>query len=464
MESDGIWWEVIVIGVAMLLYGICDGTEVALLTAQKRRLQEWKDRGKRGAAVAIQLRDMPHRALTTLRIIMTGVGVLAAVVAGILAVHDIAPWVRARWVVPGVHWWSTPLALGVTIGVLTYVTLVVGQILPRAIALQHAEAVLCRVARPLLGVTNVLGVLRALLTASATVFLWVMRQPQPPELVAVTTITEEDVTTMVREGAERGIFEEVEHELIEGVFEFTDTAVREIMVPRVHMQALELSTPPQDVLHKMGDIGHSRVPVYSGDLDHVVGVLYFKDLLRALSEERPWTLHSLLHPPLFVPETVQISQLLRMLQQRRLNMAMVVDEHGGVAGMVTIEDLLEQLVGDIADEDEPEPDAQVVQLPDGALAIQGSMPLWDLRERYGLPVQECSDYQTLAGFLLARLGRVPQGGEAVIEQGYRFTVVDMDGPRIVRIKVEHYAMEDRESPMADPLPTQSAAQDTPKAM
>ena len=455
MESDGIWWEVIVIAVAMLLYGVCDGTEVALLTAQKSRLQQWKNNGNRGAAVAMQLRETPHRFLTTLRIIMTGVGVSAAVVAGVVAVYDIAPWIRAHWVLPGVYWWATPLALGLTIGVLTYVALVVGQLLPRAIALQHAEAVLCRVARPLLGLTKIFGWLRVLLTASATVFLWLMRQPRPPELVAVTAITEEDVTMMVREGAERGIFEEVEHELIEGVFEFTDTAAREIMVPRVRMQALELSTPPQDVLRKVGDIGHSRVPVYSGDLDHVVGVLYFKDLLRALSEGRSWTLHSLLHPPLFVPETVQISQLLRMLQQQRLNMAMVVDEHGGVAGLVTIEDLLEQLVGDIADEDEPEPDAQVVQLPDGSLAVQGGIPLWELRERVGIPVQESSDYQTLAGLLLARLGRVPQGGESVIEQGYRFTVVDMDGPRIVRVKVEPYTTEGFEQPVVESPSTRS---------
>jgi putative hemolysin len=286
------------------------------------------------------------------------------------------------------------------------------------------------------------GGLRILCTASLTTVLWLLRQPRLAELASTVAITEEDVTTMVREGAERGIFEEVEHELIEGVFEFTDTAAREIMIPRVRIQALEIATPPDEVIRKMGDNGHSRVPIYRGDLDHVVGVLYFKDLLRVISEERPWTLRSLLHQPLFVPETVQISRLLRTLQQRRLNMAMVVDEHGGVAGLVTVEDLLEQLVGEIADEDEPPPNAQIVQLPDGSLVIQGSVPLSDLYERFDLPVEASSDYQTLAGLLLARLGRVPQGGETIVEQGYRFTVVDMDGPRIVRIKVEPYTPEE----------------------
>ena len=158
-------------------------------------------------------------------------------------------------------------------------------------------------------------------------------------------MTEEDVTSLVREGAERGIFEEVEQELIEGVFEFTDTAAREVMVPRVRMQALEVSTPPEEVTRRLVDIGHMRVPVYRGDLDHIVGILYFKDVLRVVIENQPWTVQSLLHLPLYVPETVQISRVLRTLQQRHLNMAIVVDEHGGVAGLITIEDLLEQTRG-----------------------------------------------------------------------------------------------------------------------
>jgi putative hemolysin len=454
MESDNIWGEVILIGLAMLLYGICNGAEVALLSAQKSRLQQWKDDGKQGAATALRMRETPERFLITIRIAMAGIGIFAAVLAGALAVRDMAPWMVAQWPLPGMEWWVVPLSLVLMIGILTYTALVFGQLLPRAIALQHRESALCWVARPLATLTRLSGVVYTVLTVSATVVLWLFRQRYPPESASITSITEEDVTTMVREGAEQGIFEEVEHELIEGVFEFTDTAAREIMVPRVRIQALEVTMPPQEVIRKMGDIGHSRVPVYSGDLDHIVGVLYFKDVLRAISEERLWTLGGLLHPPLFVPETVQISQLLRTLQQRRLNMAMVVDEHGGVAGLVTIEDLLEQLVGDIADEDEPGPDAQIVHLPDGSVVIQGSMPLWELGERFALPVEESSDYQTLAGLLLTRLGRVPQGGESITKQGYRFTVVDMDGPRIVRVKVEPYTSEEMgdrsvESPSED---------------
>jgi putative hemolysin len=436
MESDTLWGEIVLIGLAMLLYGMLSGTEVALRSAQKRRLQQWQEEGRAGAAAAVLMRDAPERFLITLQIAMTGIGVFAAVLAGAVASQEVAPRLAAWWPLPRLAAWAQPLTLALVIGVLTYMALIVGQIVPRAIALQHPERLLCWLASPLSVLTRVCGVFRVGLTASLAVVWWILGQRHSLESGMTAPITEEEVTTIVREGAARGIFEAVEHELIQGVFEFTDTAAREIMVPRVDIQALEVTTPPPDVMRKLSDIGHSRVPVYSGNLDHIVGVLYFKDVLRVLAEEHAWDLSSLLHPPLFVPETVQISLLLRTLQQRHLNMAIVVDEHGGVAGLVTIEDLLEELVGEIRDEDEPEAGAEIVHLPDGSLVIQGSVPLRELRERLALPVEESSDYHTLAGLLLARLGCIPQGGETVVEQGYTFTVVDMDGPRIVRIKVE----------------------------
>src|SRR5499427_8683182 len=330
------------------------------------------------------------------------------------------------------------------IALLTYVMLIFGQLVPRAIAQQYPERVACMFAPSCVALTRLCRVVRTGLIASATVVLWLGGQRCRPEFTSLIPITEEEVTTMVREGAERGIFEEVEQELIAGVFEFTDTAAREIMVPRVRMQALDVTTPTDEVVRHLTDIGHSRVPVYEGDLDHIVGVLYFKDVLRAIGTGQAWNMPSLLRPPLYVPEMVQISRVLRMLQQRRLNMAVVVDEHGGVAGLVTTEDLLEQLVGDISDEGEPEADALVTVLPDGAMIAQGDVPLWELRERYSLPLEESAHYHTLAGLLLARLGEIPQGGETIVEQGYAFTVVDMDGPRIARVKVEPHASEKAE--------------------
>lgn len=449
MTPDSIWTEVMLIGLAVLSHGVCQGVEVAIMAVRQSRRQQAVAAESPSAAAVGLIFESPERFLTTLQIGKTCCALFAAMLAGVAMLQEVAVWISRQPAGGDGTTWMLPLAFVLLLAGLTYVLLIVGQWVPQVIAQQYPDAVLRWLGRPLV-MMNRLGIgFRLLCTGSLAAILWLLGLPRLPVEGPVEAITEEDVTTLVREGAERGIFEEVEHELIEGVFEFTDTAAREIMIPRVRIQALEVDTPPDEVIHKMGDNGHSRVPVYRGDLDHVVGVLYFKDLLRVISEERAWTLRSLLHPPLFVPETVQISRLLRTLQQRRLNMAMVVDEHGGVAGLVTVEDLLEELVGEIADEDEPMPDAQIVQLPDGSLVIQGSMSLWDLHERLELPLEASPDYQTLAGFLLARLGRVPQGGETVVEHGYRFTVVDMDGPRVVRVKVERYMPEEKSERVAD---------------
>ena len=448
MES-GIWGKFIPIGVAMVLCGVFHAIEVALPAAQKNRLQRMKETGLRGAATALRIRENPGRHLATARLLVTLLGVVAAVLAGWLAVGDVAPWIAGRWP-SAVNFWTLPLALGLVTAVLTYVALVAGQNLPRALAQQYPEQVVRAGAGPLHVLTRCLGVFPAIVGWSSSLALRMLGLTGASGPVPTTpAMTEEDVTSLVREGAERGIFEEVEQELIEGVFEFTDTAAREVMVPRVRIQALEVGTPPEDATRRLADIGHMRVPVYRGDLDHIVGVLYFKDVLRVVIENQPWTVRSLLHPPLYVPETVQISRVLRALQQRHLNMAIVVDEHGGVAGLVTIEDLLEQLVGDLPDETQPEANAAVARLPDGALVVQGNTPLWDLREHHDLPVEEETDYQTLAGMLLMRLGHIPQGGESITEQGYTFTVVDMHGPRIARVKVEKRRQDE---PSSAPLP------------
>ncbi len=443
MESD-IWGEVILIVLSGLLYGTFESMEVAIRAAQKSRLLQWKEENRYGAAAALLMRETLEPFVMTLQIGLTCTSMAAAIGVGALTGGHILPWLLARWLWLDLTWWIGVLVL--TIALLTYIMLVCGQLVPRAIAQQHPERVACVFAPALVALTRLCRVVRTGLTASATVVLWLGGLRCIPEFTSLIPITEEEVTTMVREGAERGIFEKVEQELIAGVFEFTDTAAREIMVPRVRMQALDVTTPTDEVVRRLTETGYSRVPVYEGDLDHIVGVLYLKDVLRAIGEGRPWEMRRLLHPPLYVPEMVQISRLLRMLQQRRLHMAIVVDEHGGVAGLVTTEDLLEQLVGDIRDEGEPEADILVTVLPDGALVAQGSAPLWELRERYTLPLEESVHYHTVAGLLLARLGHIPQGGEAIVEQGYTLTVVDMDGPRIARVKIERRVAEETQSP------------------
>jgi putative hemolysin len=209
-----------------------------------------------------------------------------------------------------------------------------------------------------------------------------------------------------------------------------------VMVPRSEVHGIEAGVPPADILKQLVETGFSRMPVYQGDLDHVIGIVHIKDLLREVEKAQPPALTAIMHPAFFVPDSMQISDLLRELQSRRTHMAIVVNEFGTVVGLVTIEDLLEEIVGEIRDEFDVDEEQPVQELPDGSLLVQGSVPVTDLKERYGIPFEETADYRTIAGFILARLKRFPKGGEAITESGYKMTVVVLDGRRLRKIRIE----------------------------
>jgi putative hemolysin len=202
------------------------------------------------------------------------------------------------------------------------------------------------------------------------------------------------------------------------------------------VHAVEDTVSLRDILRQLVETGFSRMPVYQGDLDHVLGIVHIKDLLREVEKPQSASLATIMHPAFFVPDSMQISDLMRELQSRRTHMAMVVNEFGTVVGLVTIEDLLEEIVGEIRDEFDVDEEQPVQELPDGSLLVQGSYPLNDLKERYGLPFEETSDYRTIAGLVLARLKRFPKGGEAITSSGYKMTVVVLDGRRLRKIRIE----------------------------
>ena len=224
--------------------------------------------------------------------------------------------------------------------------------------------------------------------------------------------------------------------MILSVFEFADTAVKAVMVPRTEIHALDINSSAADAAKSFVESGFSRIPVYEGELDHVVGFLYNKDLFKALQEKTDFRIRDHLHPAFFVPSTLPISELLKQLQRRRLAMAMVVNEYGEIEGLATLEDLLEEIVGEIRDEYDREERGPLERLPDGSMVIQGFAQLKDLKTDFALPFEESSDYHTLAGFLLAKLKRIPRAGEWVEDNGYRLTIVDMEGRRIIKIKAE----------------------------
>jgi putative hemolysin len=210
------------------------------------------------------------------------------------------------------------------------------------------------------------------------------------------------------------------------------------MVPRVNVLALDVDTPPAEVLRRVAEIGKSRIPVYRGSLEHPVGIVTIMDLFRALAAGRPIVLAELARPPLFIPETARISALLREFQRSRQSIALVVDEYGGLTGLVTMEDVIEEIVGEIRSEDEATP-AYVSRLPDGSFMVEAAAPVDAIRDALGVALPESPDYTTLAGFMLHALQTVPRPGASVVAGGYRWTAVEMAGPRIRKVRVERLA-------------------------
>lgn len=427
MES--IWVELVLIAVAILANGFFAGSEIALVSARPSRLGQLRQEGVRGAAAALALKERPETFLATIQIAITLVGVLASAVGGAAAVAVVTPWLIQAGVA---ETWARPLALGAVVLAITYCSLIVGELTPKAIALRNPERLATFVARPILWLSRLSAVPVRLLTASTRAVLRLLGLGRSQESPFVS---EEEVRYLLTEGAAKGIFEPVEQELVHNVFEFADTTVREVMVPRVDIQALDVETPPEQILRAATEIGHSRIPVYRESIEHPVGVVVIKDLLRSAALGEAPSLPALMHPPLFVPETARVSALLAEFQRTRQNLAMVVDEYGGVAGLVTVEDVLEEIVGELREERESV-SPLLSPLPDGSYVVDGAAPIWEVREALRLPATEAPQYNTVAGFIIYGLGTIPRPGASLAADGYRWTVVDVEGPRVTRVKIE----------------------------
>jgi putative hemolysin len=426
---DTIWLEVVLIGVGILANGFFAGAEFALVSARVGRLIELRDRGVRGAAVALELKEAPDAFLATIQIAITLVGTLASAVGGATAVEALTPALQGI----GLGSSAGIVALGIVIVMITYVSLVVGELAPKAIALRNPETIAAAVSRPIRAFSRLASFLVGVLTRSTDLLLRLVGLGATP---TSPFVSEEDVRYLLREGAARGVFDRDEATLVHKVFEFGDTTVREIMVPRLQIQGIDTTTTPaDDVVRRVAEIGHSRIPVYQGSIERVIGIVLIKDVLRIVAQSNPPSLPDLMRPPLFIPETSKISALLREFQRRQQNLAIVVDEYGSVVGLVTVEDVIEEIVGDIREEGERER-PRIERLPDGSVLVDGATPVAELREALGIAIPESGDYTTAAGFVIDRLGSIPAAGASLTASGYRWTVLETDGPRVAKVKLQ----------------------------
>ncbi|MFA5353693.1 MAG: hemolysin family protein [Thermodesulfovibrionales bacterium] len=422
--------EIILICIFVLINGFFSASEIAVVTARKSRIKQMMEEGIRHADVLDKLKEEPDRFLATIQIGVTLAGALASAIGGAAAVKTLKPYLEAA-PFPFIAASGEVIAIGLVVTVITYFSLVFGELIPKSIALSNPESVGLMTAPIVERFSRISAVFVRILTGSTNILLSPFGKKAFSER---GYITEEEIKMLIEEGKERGIFESEEKDLIHSVFEFTDTFVKEVMVPAPQMVTISVNMPGDEAMRIIAEEKFSRYPVIGKDINDIRGILYSKDFYLILSRKGAAEIHRIMRPPLYIPETMKISILLREMQKKRVHMAIVIDEYGAVSGLVTLEDLLEEIVGEIRDEYDTE--SPVIQLNDGTLIIDASISVYDLKEDYQVEVPESPEYETLGGFIVTFLQRMPKTGDLVEMSDKTLRVIEMVGQRIAKVKME----------------------------
>jgi putative hemolysin len=423
--------ELGIIVVLVLLNGVFSATEIALVTIRRSRLQQLIDEGHRGARRVQRLKENPGQFLAVIQIGINFLGFLASAFAAVSLVDGMATWLATFGPLAGV---ANGIALIVVTGVLTIFTIIFGELVPKQIGLAHSERVAMSTSRFIDILGAVLGPLVGFLT-------WTTKRISRPfgaDVAADERISAEELRLIIEQGGEQGILEAEEEQMIHAVIELGDQRIHEVMVPRIAMVTLAASATTDEAIDKVIEEGHSRIPVFEGTIDEIVGILYAKDLLPFLKDSAgdPPALRTLLRTPVFVPESMSVDDLLHEFQRRKVHIAIVLDEYGGTAGLVTIEDLLEEIVGEIQDEYDVE-EPLIVRLSDDEARIDGRADVDDLGELFDatLGLEDEDEYDTVGGLIYHRIGGVPKPGDQVVVDGLTLTVETTDGRRVGKVLV-----------------------------
>ncbi|MCI0468557.1 MAG: hemolysin family protein [Nitrospirae bacterium] len=430
-----MWTDLILIALLILINGFFAAAEIAVVTARKVRIKQLSDEGRPNAQIFKRLREEPDRFLATIQIGVTLASATASAIGGIAAAEVIKPVLKSI-PIPFIASSSEPIAIGIVVIFITYFSLIFGELIPKSIALANPEGV-GLFAAPVIDVfSKISNIFVKLLTATTNLLLRPFGKKAFSER---GYITEEEIKMLIEEGRERGIFESDEKELIHSVFEFTDTSVKEIMLSSPQITSIGISMSIEKIKSIIDEEKFSRYPVIGKDSNDIRGILYARDFYTMLSRLGAFSLHKIIRPPFFVPETMKISNLLREMQRKRIHMAIVIDEYGSVSGLVTLEDVLEEIVGEIRDEYDVE--SPVIQLKDGSMIIDASISIDDLKEDYEIDIPSSSEYDTLSGFILTYLQRIPKTGDTIELMDKTLRIIEMVGQRIAKVKLEKTSAE-----------------------
>ncbi len=415
--------QVVLLVVLLLLSGLMSGSETALTALGEWKIRQIREEGRDPSGAFALLEAQPTRFITTLLIGNNLVNIAATALVTQMSIQlsrDLG--------------FSESLAVGYATGVMTLLVLIFGEITPKSIAVHNAVGFSRLVIRPVWALSVVLYPVGRFFAWITTLILRAIRL----EPTSTPLITENELRLMLRSAEESGVIEEQEEKMIKGIIDLEETVVREVMTPRVDVIAVSEEASLEEMLAQVTEHGYSRLPVYAGSIDDVRGIAYARDLLPYLG--KPEALGTtrvghLMGPPQYVPETLSVLNLLRDMRQRKVHMAVVVDEFGGTSGLITLEDIIEEITGEIYDETDEEEAEDVVADADGSYRIQGSAHLEEVGEALRIVFEDEGEYDTLAGFLIARFGSIPQVGDALEYHGARFEVAEGDERRVSSVRV-----------------------------
>jgi putative hemolysin len=423
-------FEILFILLLIIANGIFSGSEIAVVSARKLRLQQLAEKGNRPARAALRLAESPNDFLATVQIGITLIGILSGAVAGATVAQHLRPIFDG---IKALQPYSEGLSVTLVVALITYFSLVIGELVPKRIALANPERIACRIAPTMRALSRMSAPAVHLLGISTDALLRLLNVDPSAE----PDITEEEIKALIRQGADSGVFEESEHDMVQRVLRLGDRTIKTMMTPRTEIRWLDLESSLEENLTEVKESNHSRFPVGRGSLDDCIGIVRVRSLLTAQLGSDLLDLEALCQPPLYVAESIRSLTVLEQFKRTGIHIALVTDEFGGVEGLVTLNDLMEGIVGDLpALEDEEEP--SFVIRDDGSWLVDGSLDINDFDDRIGsklLGSDEQRQYHTMAGFVIHALERIPKASDYFNWQGYRFEVMDMDGKRVDKILV-----------------------------
>lgn len=421
MSESGI--EILIILLLVLLNGVFSLSEMSVVSSRKARLQQRANEGDIGAFNALQLAENPNTLLSTIQIGITLIGVLSGAVGGVGISNSLALWFSTF---PLLEPYASTLGVGIVVLAITFLTLILGELVPKRLALHSPERIASIIASPMSLIARIFSPIVYAMGATTDLVLRILGvKPtvEPP-------ITEEELQVLIDQGTQAGVFDAAEQDMVQGVFSLSDRRIFSLMTPRSEIAWLDVNDTPEEIRQKIDESPYSRFPVCEDSMDTVLGIIQARDLLLESLHGNPLQLKRNLQPPVYIPETALASRVLELFKSEDSELLLVIDEFGSVQGLVTIFDILEEIVGDI---DTP---PQATQRQDGSWLLDGMLQVEDFKEIFNLRhLPDEDEYETLSGFVMLHLGRVPRASDRFEWNGLNFEVMDMDGKRVDKVLV-----------------------------